>query len=108
MNDDLQKKREAIEKQIVDFGHSIKAKLIFTVTILVCGTGAIITLFLGDAYDLLNLCFVVPCIWMAALRLLLYRREFPESRPIRWSFRFVLFLSIANSILLITHLIDRQ
>ena len=108
MNDDLKRKREAIKKQIIDFSHSIKAKLIFSLTILLCGTGALITLFLGDDYDFLNLCFVVPCIWMAALRLFLYRREFPESRPIRWSFRFVLFLSIANSILLITHLIDRQ
>ena len=106
MDNDLEKKREALKKQIIDFSHSTKAKLIFSLTILVCGTGAVITLFLGDDYDLLNLCFVVPCIWMAALRLLLYRREFPESRPIRWSFRFVLFLSIANSILLITHLVS--
>ena len=105
MNDDLQRKREAINKQIIDFSHSTKAKLIFSLTILVCGTGAVITLFLGDAYDFLNLCFVVPCIWMAALRLFLYRREFPESRFIRWSFRFVMFLSIANSFLLITHLV---
>ena len=105
MDNDLQKKREAIKKQMIDFGHSTKARLIFSLTILVCGTGAVITFFLGDDYDLLNLCFVVPCIWMAALRLFLYRREFPESRPIRWSFRLVLFLSIANSILLITHLV---
>lgn len=105
MDDELQKKREAIKKQIIDFGHSTKATLIFSLTILICSTGAIITLFLGDAYDFLNLCFVVPCIWMAALRLFLYRREFPQSRFIRWSFRFVLFLSIATSILLITHLV---
>ena len=105
MDDDRQRKRETLKKQIINFGHSTKAKLIFSLTILVCGTGAVITLFLGDAYDFLNLCFVVPCIWMAALRLLLYRAEFPESRPIRWAFRFVLFLSIANSLLLITHLV---
>ena len=104
MDDDLQRKREAIKKQIIDFGHSRKAKIIFTLTILICGTGAVITLFLGDTYNFLNLCFTVPCIWMAALRLLLFRMEFPESRPIRWSLRFVLVLSIANSILLIMHL----
>lgn len=105
MDDDRQRKRETLKKQIINFGHSTKAKSIFSLTILVCGAGAIITLFLGDAYDFLNLCFVVPCIWMAALRLLLYRAEFPESRSIRWAFRFVLFLSIANSLLLITHLV---
>ena len=105
MDDDLQRKREALKKQIIDFGESRKAKLTFTLTILVCGTGAVITLFLGDDYGFLNLCFVVPCIWMAALRLLLYRMEFPESRRIRWAFRFVLFLSIVNSILFVTHLV---
>ena len=108
MDDDLQKKREALKKQIIGFGESKKAKLTFSLTILICGTGAVITLFLGDDYDFLNLCFVVPCIWMAALRLLLFRMEFPESRPIRWAFRFVLFLSIANSLLLITHLVGGQ
>ena len=108
MDDDLQRKREALKKQIIDFGESRKAKLTFTLTILICGTGAVITLFLGDDYSLLNLCFVVPCIWMAALRLLLYRMEFPESRRIRWAFRFVLFLSIANSILFVTHLVGGQ
>ena len=108
MDNDLQEKREAVKKQIIDFGQSRKAKLIFSLTILICGAGAIITLFMGDDYDFLNLCFVVPCIWMAALRLLLYRMEFPESRRIRWAFRFVLFLSIANSILLVTHLTGGQ
>ena len=105
MDDDLQRKREAIKKQIIGFGNSAKAKIIFTLTILICGTGAVITLFLGDAYDLLNLCFTVPCISMAALRLFLFRMEFPESRPIRWALRFVLVLTLANSILLIMHLI---
>ena len=60
MNDDLQKKREAIKKQIIDFSHSTKATLIFSLTILVCGAGAVITLFLGDAYDFLNLWFCCP------------------------------------------------
>ena len=108
MDDDLQRKREAIKKQIIDFGQSAKAKIIFFGTILLCSTGAVITLFLGDAYDFLNLCFTVPCIWMAALRLVLFRMEFPESRLFRWSLRFVLVLSIANSILLIMHLVRGQ
>ena len=105
MDDELQRKREAVKKQIIDFGQSAKAKITFTLTILICGTGAVITLFLGDAYDFLNLCFTVPCIWMAALRLLLFRIEFPGSRLFRWSLRFVLVLSIANSILLIMYLV---
>ena len=105
MNNDLERKREAVKKQVIDFGQSAKAKIIFFGTIGVCCTGAIITLFLGDAYEFLNLCFVVPSIWMAFLRLLLFRIEFPESRPIRRAFHFVLFLSLVSSILLIRHLV---
>ena len=45
MDNDLQRKREAVKKQIVDFGQSRKARLIFSLTILTCGAGAVITLF---------------------------------------------------------------
>ena len=105
MDDELQRKREAVKKQIIDFGQSRKARIIFFGTIGTCCTGAFITLFLGDAYEFLNLCFVVPSIWMAFLRLFLFRMEFPESRVIRRAFYFVLLLSLASSILLITHLV---
>ena len=105
MDNELQKRREALKKQIIDFGQSRKVMIIFTLIILISATGAVITLFLGDDYEFLNLCFVVPCIWTAAARLFLYRLEFPESRKIRWYFRFVLVLSIANLILLIRHLV---
>ncbi len=105
MDDELQRKREAVKKQIIDFGHSRKAQIIFFGTIGVCCTGAFITLFLGDAYTFLNLCFVVPSIWMAFLRLFLFRMEFPESRVIRRAFYFVLLLSVVSSILLIRHLV---
>ncbi len=105
MDDDLQRKREAVKKQMIDFGQSTKAKIIFFGTIGICCTGSMITLFLDDAYTFLNLCFVVPSIWMAFLRLLLFRMEFPESRLIRRAFYFVLFLSLVSSILLIRHLV---
>ena len=105
MDDDLQRKREAVKKQMIDFGHSRKAQIIFFGTIGICCTGAFITLFLGDAYTVLNLCFVVPSIWMAFLRLFLFRMEFPESRVIRRAFYFVLLLSVVSSILLIRHLV---
>ena len=105
MDDELQRKREAVKKQIIDFGQSAKARIIFFGTIGVCSLGAVITLFLGDAYEFLNLCFVVPSIWMAFLRLFLFRMEFPESRVIRRAFYFVLLLSLASSILLIRHLV---
>jgi len=104
MDDDLQRKREAVKKQMIDFSQSRKARIIFFGTIGICCTGAFITLFLGDAYTFLNLCFAVPSIWMAFLRLFLFRMEFPESRLIRRAFYFVLLLSVVSSILLIRHL----
>ena len=106
MDNDRQRKREALKKQMIDFSRSRKARIIFSGTIGICCTGGLITLFLGDTYTFLNLCFVVPSVWMAFLRLFLFRMEFPESRLIRHAFYFVLALSVACSLLLIGHLVN--
>ena len=104
MSDDYEIKKEFIKKWLIVVSHSGKFSTIFTLIILSLALGTFITLFLGDRYDFLNQCLVVPCSWMAAGRLLVLKWEYPNSRAIRWIFRLVLLLGILHTILLVKYL----
>ena len=104
MSDDYEIKKEFIKKWLIVVSHSGRFSTTFTLIILSLALGTLITLFLGDTYDFLNQCLVVPCTWMAAARLLVLKWEFPNSRAIRWIFRLVLLMSIVHTILLVKYL----
>ena len=104
MSDDYEIKKEFIKKWLIVVSHSGKFSAIFSLILLSLALGTLITLFLGDRYDFLNQCLVVPCTWMVAGRLLVLKWEFPNSRVIRWIFRFVLLMSILHTILLVKYI----
>ena len=104
MSDDYELKKELIKKWLIVGSYSGKFSIIFTLILLSLAIGTLITLFLGEPYDFLNQCLVVPCTWMVAARLLVFKWEFPNSRVIRWIFRLVLLTSVIHTILLVKYL----
>ncbi len=104
MNDELQMKKELVKKWIIVGIRTGKVGTIFSLTILFLALGSLITLFMGDAYNFLNQCLVTPCIWVASVRLFVFRWEHPDSRVIRWAFRIAFLMSIVHTILLVRYL----
>ena len=104
MSDDYELKKEFLRKWLIVVSRSGKFSTVFNLIILSLALGTFITLFLGDTYNFLNQCFVTPCSWMAAARLFVFKLEYPNSRVIRWIFRFVLLMSVIHTILLVKYL----